>query len=52
MQLDEVGENVGLTPQLIGDRLEIVGITVTRTPRRSTASTSERKSLSPENNTI
>src|SRR5258707_10962146 len=37
---------------IIGGWLEMVEITVTRTPRRCTASTSERKSPSPENNTI
>ena len=34
---------------IIGGWLEIVETTVTRTPRRCTASASERKSPSPEN---
>src|SRR5258708_39938097 len=37
---------------IIGGWLEMAEITVIRTPRRCTASTSERKSPSPENNTI
>ena len=37
---------------IIGGWLDIVEITVTRTPRRCTASTRERKSPSPENRTI
>ena len=36
----------------IGGWVEMVETTVTRTPRRCTASTSERKSPSPENSTI
>jgi hypothetical protein len=48
-QLDQIGEDVGLAPQFIG---EFVETTVTRTLRRCTASTSERKSPSPENSTI
>ena len=39
----------------VGDALVVGsagGATVTRTPRRCTASTSERKSPSPENSTI
>ena len=36
----------------IGGWVEIVDTTVTRTPRRCIASTSERKSPSPENNTM
>ena len=36
----------------IGGCVEMVDTTVTRTPRRCTASTSERKSPSPENNTM
>ena len=36
----------------IGGCVEMVEITVTRTPRRCTASTSERKSPSPENSTM
>src|SRR5215467_6381517 len=36
----------------IGGCVEMVETTVTRTPRRCTASTSERKSPSPENNTM
>jgi hypothetical protein len=36
----------------IGGCVEMVETTVTHTPRRCTASTSERKSPSPENNTM
>ena len=36
----------------IGGWVETVEMTVTRTPRRCTASTSERKSPSPENSTM
>jgi hypothetical protein len=52
LEFDEVGKDVGLTSAIIGGRLEMVETTVTRTPRRCTASTSERKSPSPENSTI
>jgi len=43
LQFHQIGEDVGLAPQFVGDHrgwLEIVEMTVTRTPRRCTASTS------------
>ena len=55
LQFHQIGEGVSLAARLVGDHwgwLEIVETTVTRTARRCTASTSERKSPSPENSTI
>jgi hypothetical protein len=54
-QFNEVSENVGLATHssaIIGGWLEMVEMTVARTPRRCTASISERKSPSPENKTM
>ncbi len=55
LQFKQIGEHVGLAAQFVGDHrglLAMVETTVTRTPRRCIASTSERKSPSPENRII
>src|SRR5882762_2083877 len=55
LKFHEVGETSAWrrsSSAIIGGWLEMVETTVTRTPRRCIASTSERKSPSPENSTI